>query len=161
NLWAAGDCAAVPFAGDISPPTAQFALRQGTQLGRNIARTLRGEATAPFTHKNLGQLATVGQHAAVAEILGFKFSGFLGWWIWRTIYLAKLPGISRKLRVLIDWTFELFIPRDVSLLVPPPEEPLRPVHFRKGEPLFAPSTPAHAFIAVQRGSVTVQQNGLP
>ncbi len=161
HLWAAGDCAAVPWGNELAPPTAQFALRQGVQLGRNLARTLRGKATLPFTHKNLGQLATVGQRAAVAEISGFRFSGFLAWWLWRTIYLAKLPGLSRKLRVMIDWTFELFLPRDVSLFIPPPEETLRPVHYRKDESLFVPRTPAHHFIAVQRGSVTVKSDGLP
>lgn len=159
NLWAAGDCAAAPWGGDVSPPTAQFALRQGVQLARNLARTFRGEAMLPFTHQNLGQLATVGKHAAVAEMFGYRFSGFIAWWIWRTIYLAKLPGLSRKLRVIVDWTFELFFPRDVSLLIPPPEEPLRPVHYRKDEPLFTPRTVARSFIAVQRGRVTVKQDG--
>ena len=161
NLWAAGDCAAVPWGSDVSPPTAQFALRQGVQLARNIARTLRGESTRPFAHKNLGQLATVGERAAVAEMFGYHFSGFLAWLMWRTIYLAKLPGLSRKLRVMVDWTFELFFPRDVSLLVPPPEEPLRPVHYRKDESLFTPRTHARSFIAVQRGRVTVTQDGQP
>ncbi len=159
NLWAAGDCAAVPWGSEVSPPTAQFALRQGVQLARNLARTLRGEAALAFTHKNLGQLATVGERAAVAEMFGYRFSGFLAWFLWRTIYLAKLPGLSRKLRVMVDWTFELFFPRDVSLLVPPPEEPLRPVHYRKDEPLFTPRTLARSFIAVQRGSVTVKLDG--
>lgn len=161
TVWAAGDCAAVPWGLDYSPPTAQFALRQGVQLGRNIARTLRGETTLPFAHRNLGQLATVGEHAAVAEIFGFRFSGFFAWWMWRTIYLAKLPGLSRKLRVVLDWTFDLFIPRDVSLLVPPPEEPLRPVHYRKDELLFMRRSHARSVIAVQRGSVIVKQDGQP
>jgi NADH dehydrogenase len=159
ELWAAGDCAAVPWKGEASPPTAQFALRQGVQLGRNLARMLSGTPALPFTHKNLGQLATVGQHAAVAEIGGFRFSGFIAWWMWRTIYLAKLPGLSRKLRVMVDWTFELFFSRDVSLLIPPPEDALRPVHYRKDEPLFLPRTTARSFIAVQRGRVTIQRDG--
>lgn len=161
NLWAAGDCAAIPWEKEMSPPTAQFALRQGEQLGRNIARALRGEPLQPFKHSNLGQLATVGRHAAVAEILGVRFSGFFAWWIWRTIYLAKLPGLSRKLRVMMDWTLELFFPPDVSLFIPPPEEPLQPMHFRNGEPLFTPQTPAHGILAVQRGSITVSQPGNP
>lgn len=160
NLWAAGDCAAVPWGAEVSAPTAQFALRQGVQLARNIARALRGEAMKPFTHQNQGQLATVGEHAAVAEIFGYRFSGFIAWWMWRTIYLAKLPGLSRKLRVMVDWTFELFFPRDVSLLIPPPEEPLRPVHFRQDEVLFNPRTVARGYIAVQRGQVTVRQAGM-
>jgi NADH dehydrogenase len=160
KLWAIGDCAAVPLDGGVSPPTAQLALRQGTQLGRNLARVFRGETPRPFTYRNLGQLATVGQHAAVAEIGGRHFSGFLAWWMWRTIYLAKLPGLSRKLRVMVDWTLELFFSRDVSLLLPPPEEPLRPVHYRQGETLLAPGTPSRHFIAVQRGHVTVTRAGV-
>lgn len=160
GLWSAGDCAAVPWKGEPSPPTAQFALRQGVQLGRNLARMLRGEPTRPFTHKDLGQLATVGERAAVAEIMGFRFSGFIAWWMWRTIYLAKLPGLSRKLRVMVDWTLELFFARDVSMLIPPPEEPLRPVHFRKDEIVFKAHTMGRSFIAVQRGRVTVQRDGV-
>jgi NADH dehydrogenase len=160
RLWAAGDCAAVPWGEIPSPPTAQFALRQGVQLAQNLARTLRGEALRPFTHKDLGQLATVGEHAAVAEIMGFRFSGFIAWFVWRTIYLAKLPGLSRKLRVMIDWTFELIFSRDISLFLPPPEEPLRAVHYRKDEPLCTPGLHAHGFIAVQRGTVMVRQEGV-
>jgi len=159
KLWAIGDCAAVPLDGGVSPPTAQLALRQGTQLARNLVRAFRGEALRPFAFRNLGQLATVGQHAAVAEIGGWHFSGFFAWWMWRTIYLAKLPGLSRKLRVVVDWTLELFFSRDVSLLLPPPEEPLRPVHYRQGEMLLKPGTPARHFIAIQRGSVTVANVG--
>ncbi len=159
KLWAIGDCAAVPLDGGVSPPTAQHALRQGTQLGKNLARAFRGEALLPFTHRNLGQLATVGQHAAVAEIGGWRFSGFLAWWMWRTIYLAKLPGISRKVRVMVDWTLELFFGRDVSLLLPPPEEPLRAVHYRQGEALCTARTPARHFIAVQRGKVSAIRDG--
>jgi NADH dehydrogenase len=161
QLWAAGDCAAVPWGKEVSPPTAQFALRQGVQLARNVARTLRNEPALPFTHTDLGQLATVGDRAAVAEIMGYHFSGFLAWWMWRTIYLAKLPGLLRKLRVMVDWTFDLFFPRDVSLLLPPPEEALRPVHYRKDETLFTPRILARSFIAVQRGRVSVQQDGQP
>jgi NADH dehydrogenase len=159
HLWAAGDCAAIPWGNDLAPPTAQFALRQGVQLARNIARTLRGETLMPFNHKNLGQLATVGERAAVAEMFGYRFSGFFAWWMWRTVYLAKLPGLSRKLRVMVDWTLELFFPRDVSLLVPPPEEPLRPVHYRKDESLFSAGSHARKFIAVQRGHISVRRDG--
>ena len=122
GLWAAGDCALVPWndRGVIkpAPPTAQLALRQGNRLGRNLARSLRGEEPRPFTYRYLGQLATIGRREAVAEVLGLRFSGFIAWFLWRTIYLAKLPGVMRKLRVMIDWTFELVFPRDLSLVLP-------------------------------------------
>ena len=56
--------------------------------------------------------------SAVAEIMGMRFSGFIAWWLWRTIYLMKLPGFERKLRVAIDWTLDLFFPRDIVYLRP-------------------------------------------
>ena len=82
----------------------------------NIAASMRGTAKRPFMYKPLGVLVSLGRHSAVAEILGFKFSGFFAWWLWRTIYLFKLPGLERKLRVAMDWTLDLFFPRDIVLL---------------------------------------------
>ncbi|HEY2342616.1 MAG TPA: FAD-dependent oxidoreductase, partial [Chthoniobacteraceae bacterium] len=140
RLWAAGDCAAVPMPEKrgtmkerlgpspfkpqpMCPPTAQFAVRQGAVLGKNIARALRGEKVlAPFRFRGLGELAAIGHHSAVAEILGCKFHGFIAWWMWRTVYLLKLPGLERKLRVVIDWTLDLFFPRDMTLFQPRPTE---------------------------------------
>jgi len=125
HLWAAGDCAAVPMPAPASasptdartfcPPTAQFAMRQGALLGENIARVITGDdEPQPFTFTGLGELASIGHRAAVAEILGMKFSGFFAWWLWRTVYLSKLPGVERKLRVLLDWTLDLFFPRGLD-----------------------------------------------
>ncbi|MFT3870674.1 MAG: FAD-dependent oxidoreductase [Nibricoccus sp.] len=162
NLWSAGDCAAVPWKDatgteKTSPPTSQFALRQGKQLGQNLARVLRGNgAPQPFRYKYLGQLATVGKRAAVAEILGLHFSGFIAWWLWRTIYLAKLPGALRRLRVIVDWTFELFFPRDISVVSPPPEDLLRSIHLEAGEPLFERGEKPRGYFFIQSGSVQVE-----
>ena len=120
GLWAVGDSAAIPdlVTGGLCPPTAQFALRQGRQLAENIAASLRGEELRPFRFKTLGLLAGLGRRCAVAEILGMRFSGFPAWWLWRTIYLMKLPGFERKLRVALDWTLDLFFPRDIVYLRP-------------------------------------------
>jgi len=120
GLWAVGDSAAIPdvVKGGLCPPTAQYALRQGKRLAQNIAAVLEGRDTEPFKFKSLGLLAGLGRRSAVAEILGFKFSGFVAWWLWRTIYLMKLPGFERKLRVAIDWTLDLFFPRDTVYLRP-------------------------------------------
>lgn len=165
GLWAAGDCAAVPWSDQgvikTSPPTAQLALRHGRQLGRNIARVFAGRQPQPFTYRYMGQLATVGARAAVAEVFGFRFSGFVAWWLWRTVYLAKLPGVLRKLRVMIDWTFELFFPRDLSLVLPPPEDQLRGIHLAHGEKLFNQGDKCRAFFYVRKGSVTLSQAGEP
>jgi len=157
HLWAAGDCAVVPWddRGTVkpSPPTAQFALRQGRQLGANLVRSLKGEALQPFSYRYLGQLATVGERAAVAEMFGFRFSGFLAWWMWRTVYLAKLPGTMRKLRVMVDWTFDLFFARDIAVVLPPPEELLRSIHLEKGELLVSLGDACRGVFFVRRGSM--------
>src|SRR5262249_20128552 len=120
GVWALGDCAAIPDAltGKPCPPTAQYALRQGRRVAENIAASVRGEALQTFRYKPLGLLAGLGRRCAVAEMGGLKFSGFPAWWLWRTIYLLKLPGFERKLRVAIDWTLDLFFPRDIIYLRP-------------------------------------------
>ena len=118
GVFALGDCAAVrdPITGAPYPPTAQYAIREGRMVADNIAAAIRGEAGRPFRYEPLGMLASLGRHSAVAEILGFKFSGSVAWWLWRTIYLMKLPGFERKLRVTLDWTLDLFFPRDIVYL---------------------------------------------
>ena len=160
TLWSAGDCARVPWndrgTEKVSPPTAQFAMRQGTQLGQNLARALRGAPLRPFHYRYLGQLATIGSREAVAEVLGFHFRGFIAWWLWRTIYLAKLPGIMRRLRVMIDWTFELVFTRDISLVQPPPEDLMRAIHLEKGEFLFVRDEKPRAFYYLRRGRILLK-----
>lgn len=118
GVWALGDCAAVPNprTGRPYPPTAQNAIRQGTLVADNIAARLRNEPKKQFSYRPLGVLACLGRRSAVAEIWRFKFSGFFAWWLWRTIYLFKLPGLERKLRVAMDWTLDLFFRRDIVLL---------------------------------------------
>jgi NADH dehydrogenase len=154
RLWAAGDCAAVPVNNQpASPPLAQFAQRQGELLGQNLVRHMNGRKLRPFAHKNLGQLASIGHKMAVAEIMGFRFSGFIAWFIWRTVYLFKLPGLQRKLRVMTDWTMDLFFPRDISLLVPDTTEVVQEMHLAKGEAVFHAGEPASSFYIVKEGRI--------
>ena len=158
RLWAAGDCAVVPkVGGGTCPPTGQFAMRQGTTLGKNLALALAGrDDLAPFTFKGLGSLASIGHQTAVAEIMGLKFSGFIAWWMWRTIYLSKLPGIERKLRVMIDWTLDLFFPRDITLFQPRYTKPLEDIHLEKGDAVFHAGEPAFSFYVVKTGRVELR-----
>ena len=118
GIWALGDCAEVrnPETDQPYPPTAQHAIRQGKIIAENIAASLQGGPKRAFRYKPLGVLASLGRRSAVAEILGFRFSGFVAWWLWRTIYLMKLPSFDRKVRVAVDWTLDLIFPRDIVLL---------------------------------------------
>lgn len=122
GVWALGDCAAVVDArsGRPCPPTAQFALREAATLARNIRATLQGRPTKGFHFDSLGALCVVGHQTACAELTvpfarrkSMRFSGLLAWLMWRGIYLGKLPGLERKIRVLVDWTVELFFPKDI------------------------------------------------
>ncbi len=115
GLWAVGDCAAVTDAktGEPCPPTAQFALHEAYTLAHNIHASVHGLPPKPFHYDGLGTLCVVGHHTACAEIKGVRFSGLLAWMMWRAIYLSKLPGLERKVRVFVDWNIELFFPRDI------------------------------------------------
>ena len=114
NVWAVGDSAAVPDGkGGIQPQTAQHALREAIVAADNIAAAIRGGKKKPFVFSTLGQLAAIGHHIGVARIFGFKFSGFFAWWMWRTVYLMKLPRFEKKLCVAIGWTLDLFFPKDL------------------------------------------------
>ena len=114
HVWALGDNAAVPNTatpGEVDPPTQQHALRQARRLAKNIA----GEPK-PYGYKMLGQVATLGRYKGIADVLGLRFTGFLGWFITRTYHLYQLPLFSRKLRVVADWTTSLFFRRDIAEL---------------------------------------------
>ena len=115
GVWALGDCAAVPdpSTGEPYPTTAQHALRQGKVLAKNITAEIRGKLKKPFVFSTLGRLASIGKRSGVANILGINFSGFIAWWLWRTVYLSKLPRFEKKLRVALDWTLDLVFSKDI------------------------------------------------
>ncbi|HEX3445278.1 MAG TPA: NAD(P)/FAD-dependent oxidoreductase [Chthoniobacterales bacterium] len=113
GIWAVGDCAMIPDEhGGYQPPTAQHASREGKVLAHNIVANSLGKDLIPFRFKTLGLLASIGRRTGVARILGVNFSGFVAWWLWRTIYLLKLPRIEKKLRVALDWTLDVFFSKD-------------------------------------------------
>jgi NADH dehydrogenase len=111
NVWALGDCAVVPNTrtpGAVDPPTSQHALRQARRLAKNLAG-----APQPYGYRMLGQVATLGRYKGIAEIPGMRLRGFPGWFVARTYHLYQLPLLSRKLRVVLDWTVALLFRRDV------------------------------------------------
>jgi NADH dehydrogenase len=118
NLWALGDCSLVPngYNGRPSPATAQFATEQARQLAKNLGRVSQGAATKPFNYRPRGMIANIGHRNAVAEIYGFKLSGFVAWFLWRGIYLAKLPTLSRKLEVAVGWACAIPFPPNIVQL---------------------------------------------
>jgi NADH dehydrogenase len=114
GVWALGDCAVVPDrrTGRPHPPTAQHALREGRTAAGNIAAAIDGRPPKRFDFRTIGQLAAIGRRTGVARVFGVNFSGFFAWWLWRTIYLSKLPRFEKKCRVAIDWTLDLIFAKD-------------------------------------------------
>src|SRR5215472_5388148 len=154
NVWAFGDCAAVPNAwnAQISPPTAQFALRQAKQLAANLVRVQRGEATRPFQFRPQGLLATIGHHNGVAEIYKLKFSGLVAWFLWRTVYLLKIPTIRRKLNVVVDWTWDIFFKPNVVQVRVGQQRRFKLAHYAAGDFVFRKGEPGGPFFVIKAGS---------
>ena len=114
RLWSLGDCAAVPNGatpGQVDPPTSQHALRQA----RRLAKNLTGDPQ-PYAYRMLGQVATLGRYKGIADVMGLRLRGFPGWFVTRTYHLYQLPLLTRKLRVVTDWTTSLFFRRDIAEL---------------------------------------------
>jgi len=118
NLWGLGDCAFIPNAynGQPSPATAQFAVQQARQLAENLKCVSQDATTKPFNFRPRGMLASIGHRNAVAVIYGVKLSGFIAWFLWRGIYLSKLPTFSRKLEVAMNWACGIPFPPNIVQL---------------------------------------------
>ncbi len=162
DVWAIGDNANTPLkGGGFCPQTAQFASRQGTACGKNIAKLLENpqknkSKLSDFTFTGLGELASIGHQCAVAKIGSLQISGLLAWFMWRSIYLMKLPGLERKLRVMIDWTLDLFFPKDLNLLNPRYTKLYKESNLNVGDRLFNAGDPSFSFYVVKKGSIVLK-----
>jgi NADH:ubiquinone reductase (H+-translocating) len=143
EVFAIGDCASVtdPNTGKPCPPTAQHAIRQAKVASKNLISTIKhvnagkdddhgykgvnkangnnnntSSYLKEFNYKARGSMATIGKRSGVAILFGLKLHGFVAWWLWRTFYLANMPTIEKKLRVMVDWTIDIFFNHDVTRL---------------------------------------------
>lgn len=162
DIWAIGDCARVPNAYDntVCPPTAQFAVRQARQLARNLRRTYDREPLARFRYRPQGLLASIGQRSGVAEIYGLRFSGFVAWFLWRGVYLAKMPTLARKLGVALDWWLDTLFPANTVRIGDEELGRLRRQHFAQGDIVYRPGDPARFLYLIERGTATVRRAGI-
>lgn len=159
GVWALGDCAWSIDArsGEPAPPTAQHATRQARCVAENIVATLRETPRRAFSFRALGKMGSLGHRSAVAELFGIKLSGFLAWWLWRTVYLMKLPGLDRKIRVAMDWTLDLVLPPDIVQLKTDKPVGLRREHFELGEAIFREGDRGDWLYVVLDGEVEVRK----
>jgi NADH dehydrogenase len=147
DVWALGDCASVPTRdGAPCPPTAQHATRQAKLVAENIVAAIDAGAAAggtkalalgEFDFKGLGKMGSLGRRNAVAEIFGISVSGFLAWFLWRTIYLSKIPGWGRRLKVVASWTLDLFLQPDLVELRLGGAGGATHEHFEPGQTVFS------------------------
>jgi len=160
NAWAIGDCAYIINAFDNKPaaPTGQFAERQGRQAALNVVRILKAEPTQPFRFKALGQLCSIGGYQAVAEMLGVHISGFVAWLLWRGVYLFKLPTWSRRIKVGLDWSWDVLFPRDLSFLNTDTTQHATHAYYRAGDFIHRQGELARVFSIIEEGQVEVLQN---
>jgi NADH:ubiquinone reductase (H+-translocating) len=157
GLWAVGDCAAIRDArtGDFCPPTAQHATREAACAAHNIVASIKGTPRRAFMFTALGKMGALGRRSAVADIFGIKLSGFLAWWLWRTIYLMKLPGLDRKIRVATDWTLDLILPPDIVQLKTDRALGVRREYFEPGQVVFREGDRGDWLYVVTEGEVEV------
>jgi NADH dehydrogenase len=159
--WALGDCAAIINAldGTLSPTVAQFAERQGVQAAKNLVARLKGQPTKPFHFKMQGQLCAIGGRSAVAEILGFQISGILAWFMWRGIYLMKLPSFAQKAKVGFEWGFDLLFPRTLAHLKADRSKRVGRAYYQPGDFVFKKGDSATEFFVIEKGEIEVVQHG--
>jgi len=167
GYWAVGDNAGVPDPfnpQELCPATAQFAIRQAKTCAHNIVATIDGKPLKKFSFKALGMLASLGNREAVADMMGVALTGFIAWFAWRTVYLSKLPGIVRRLRVTIDWTLDLFFPRDITQIQTVRSNRLRVDHYEPGEIIISKHEIGRELFIMKNGEVEVfdpAENGTP
>jgi NADH dehydrogenase len=160
QVWALGDCAAIQLEdGSTPPPTAQHATREARTAASNVAAALRGHSQTAFAFRGLGKMGSLGHHSAVAEVLGFCFSGFFAWFLWRTIYLMKLPSLNRKLRVALDWLTALLFPPELVQLRVQASSTISTGHFEQGETVFKQGDLGDSMYVVRSGEVEIIRDG--
>jgi NADH dehydrogenase len=159
NVWALGDCALIPMTdrpqekSDYAPPTAQFAVREGKHVARNIEAALAGRALAPFVYQSKGALASLGARRGVAAVMGVKISGFPAWLLWRAYYVTFLPGAATRVRVLTNWILDALTPRNVVQLSKPRPPGARYVLYHAGDRIYETGTRADGVYTVVSGAV--------
>lgn len=160
NIWALGDCAAVPqIDGITSPPTAQHALRQAKTCAHNILAQMRGKKPRAFKFTGLGKLVSLGSGTAIADIFGFKYYGFFAFLLWRLVFLLEFPGIDGKFRILADWIMDIFLPKKITQEGLHQQDAVTQEHFEPGQIIIKRGDYAEKIYFIVRGEVEVHREG--
>ena len=159
NVWALGDCALIPMVdqpqekSDYAPPTAQFAVREARHLATCLQAALDGKPPQPFDYSSKGALASLGARQGIGDVMGVKISGFPAWLLWRAYYVAFLPGMSTRFRVLMNWLLDAITPRNVVQLSKPRPPGARHVLYHAGDRIYEKGNRADGVYTVVAGAV--------
>jgi len=118
EVFAIGDCCYLvnPQTNKPYPPTAQSAEAGAKTVAYNLQALIKNKQKKKFEFSSRGQMAIIGKRSAIATIFGLHLHGFIAWWIWRTVYLSKIPRLDKRVRIFLDWTIDSFFDRDISRL---------------------------------------------
>jgi NADH dehydrogenase len=156
NVWAAGDCAAVPHPrGGVCPPLAIFAMTEGRQAGRNMLRAIRGQPPQPYRFTGLGDACGLGRRRAVAQLRGIALTGIPAWIVWRAFFLWYVPTFDRQLRILLDWIITPFLGRDVVEIRVREPFGLRREHYEAGQDIVREGELGQRLYLIWKGEVVV------
>ncbi len=164
NIWAMGDCALVPIPSDepgtesYAPPTAQHAIREARVAASNILATVNGTSLKSFAFKGLGSLCALGHRKGVAQVMGIRLAGMPAWFLWRTVYWSKLPGIQSKVRVGLSWLLDLFLPPDIVQLRVGRSSGINHEHFEPGQAVFEQGDLGDRVYIIIRGKADVERH---
>jgi len=153
-VWALGDCATA------GQPTAQHATREASVVAENIQAVMRGGQKRVFAFEGLGKLGSLGHQSAIAEVFGMHFSGLLAWFLWRGIYLMKMPGLDRKVRVGLDWLTALVFPTGLVQLKVQASDNITNEHFAPGETIVRQGDVGDRLYVIRKGEVAVLKDGV-
>lgn len=159
NLWAGGDCAAVPTAdGSPAPALAIWAMTVGTLIGKNILRQEAGKDLAPYRFTGLGDACVLGHRKAISHLKGISLTGIPAWLVWRFFMILYLPSPEKKVRVVWNWLMAPFFGRDlVNLRVHQPLD-LAPLIFEDGQDIIREGDVGNSLFIIQEGEVEVFKN---
>jgi NADH:ubiquinone reductase (H+-translocating) len=160
NIWAGGDCAAVPHPdGGACPPLAHYAQKAGSNIGVNLLRAAANKPLKSYSFNGLGEACTLGHHCGIAHMKGIPACGFLAWLGWRLIVLTMfVPTRTRRIRLLFDWWLTLILGRDVLNPRVDKHGAIWHVLFEPGQIIVAPGETSRYHYFVESGDVDVVSN---
>jgi NADH dehydrogenase len=161
NIWALGDGALIPLANpkntmQYAPPTAQFAVREAKILAKNLCAKFRQKPLRVFDFKPLGLMASLGAYQGVVQFGRFRISGMLAWFLWRGLYITKVPGSIAKIRITLNWMMDYIFPRTLVQISPVTRNPLKYLYFSKGDVICKPDEVMNCFYLIVSGSVILK-----